>query len=110
MPSARRRRLALVAAAAAILGLYVASLGAAARLAEDNPEFRPILQLYRPVFFCFRQTETTSRALDWYLFEVWQIPRRTRPPPPPADRRDGPPPDRRPRTRSGDRFEPNAPR
>lgn len=79
MASANPRRRILVTgiAAAVPLLVYFLSLGPALKLASEQPELRPWLAVYTPVFMVARNLAWIDEGLHWYCGVVWNVPTRS---------------------------------
>ena len=76
-PNPRRRILAAGIAAAVPFVLYGLSLGPVLKIASEQPELRPWLAVYTPIFVVARNVSWANDGLHWYCGEVWNVPNRS---------------------------------
>ena len=57
------------------LAVYVLSIGPAAKLSRAGAFPRWMFVVYAPLGFATEQCAPARRALDWYVHDVWGVPR-----------------------------------
>lgn len=48
------------------------------KVISDQPSLRPILSIYEPLFFLAREAGWVRGVIEWYAFDLWQVPPRER--------------------------------